>query len=150
ATDPHLLLALWVYATLQGEGSARELARLCQLHIAYQWLCGGVTLNYHTLSDFRSQGGDKWDRLLSELVASLMAEGLVTLHRVAQDGMRVRANAGRSSFRRQKSLKQCQAEAAEQVATLRRLAEENPQELTARQQAARERAARERQQRIEA
>src|SRR5262249_41402862 len=80
ATDPHLLLALWVYATLQGEGSARELARLCQLHIAYQWLCGGVTLNYHTLSDFRSQGGDKWDRLLSELVASLMAEGLVTRH----------------------------------------------------------------------
>ena len=150
ATDPRVPLALWVYATLQGEGSARELARLCQAHIAYQWLCGGVSLNYHTLADFRSQGGDKWDRLLSDLVASLMAEGLVTLHRVAQDGMRVRANAGKSSFRRKKSLEECQAEAAEQVELLRQLAEENPDELTARQKAARERAARERQERIAA
>lgn len=133
ATDPRVLLALWVYATLQGEGSARKLARLCEEHIAYQWLRGEVTLNYHTLADFRSQGGDKWDRLLSDLVASLMTEGLVTLHRVAQDGMRVRANAGKSSFRRKKSLEECQAEADEQVELLRRLAEENPDELTARQ-----------------
>ncbi len=150
ATDPRVLLALWVYATLQGEGSARKLARLCEEHIAYQWLRGEVTLNYHTLADFRSQGGDKWDRLLSDLVASLMTEGLVTLHRVAQDGMRVRANAGKSSFRRKKSLEECQAEADEQVELLRRLAEENPDELTARQTAARERAARERQERIAA
>jgi len=150
ATAPQLLVALWVYATLQGEGSARELARLCQQHIGYQWLCGGVTLNYHTLADFRSQGGEKWDRLLTELVASLMAEGLVTLHRVAQDGMRVRASAGKSSFRREASLQRCLAEAEEQVATLRRLAEENPDALSRRQQAARERAARERQARIEA
>jgi hypothetical protein len=139
-----------VYATLQGVGSARELARLCKQHIAYQWLCGSVTLNNHTLGDFRSDGGEKWDRLLSDLVASLMAEGLVTLHQVAQDGMRVRASAGKSSFRREKSLLECQAEAAEQVAALRRLAEEHPDALTARQRAARERAARERQARIEA
>jgi transposase len=150
ATDPRLLVALWVYATLQGEGSAREVARLCQQHIAYQWLCGGVTVNYHLLADFRSQGGDKWERLLTELVASLMAEGLVTLQRVAQDGMRVRASAGKSSFRRQKSLENCLAEAREQVETLRQLAEEDPDALTRRQQAARARAACERQARIQA
>jgi hypothetical protein len=125
-------------------------ARLCRQHIAYQWLCGGVTVNYHLLADFRSQGGDKWDRLLTELVAGLMAEGLVTLQRVAQDGMRVRANAGKSSFRRKATLDRCLAEAKEQMETLRQLAEENPDALTARQQAARERAARERQARIEA
>lgn len=149
-TTPHLLLALWVYATLQGEGSAREVARLCKRHIDYQWLCGGVTLNHHTLSDFRSQNGEKWDGVLSELVAGLMAEGLVTLERVAQDGMRVRASAGKSSFRRKATLQRCLAEAREQVATLKRLADENPDELNRRQQAARERAARERQQRVEA
>lgn len=150
AADPRVWVALWVFATLQGEGSAREIARLCERHTAYRWLCGGVTVNHHTLSDFRSQGGDKWDQLLTQLVASLMAEGLVTLHRVAQDGMRVRASAGRSSFRRRETLERCYAEAQEQVETLKRLAEENPDELDRRKQAARERAARERMQRIEA
>jgi transposase len=149
ATDPRLLVALWVYATLQGEGSAREIDRLCTYHAAYQWLCGGVQLNYHTLADFRSRGGDKWDALLTELVGSLMAAGLVTLQCVAQDGMRVRANAGKSSFRREGTLQQCLAQAQQQVETLKRLADENPDELTRRKRAARERAARERLQRIE-
>ncbi len=97
ATDPRMLVALWIYATIEGVGSARELERLCQKNLAYQWLCGGVSVNYHLLSDFRSRGGDKWDDLLTQLVASLLAENLVTLKRVAQDGMRVRASAGAAS-----------------------------------------------------
>ncbi len=149
ATDPRLLVALWVYATLEGIGSARELARLCEKHLAFQWLCGGVTVNYHLLADFRSQGGDKWDDLLTHIVASLMSEGLVTLKRVAQDGMRVRANAGKASFRRRGRLEEFLQEARQQVETLRQLADESPDELNRRQQAARQRAAEERQQRIE-
>jgi transposase len=149
ATDPRLLLALWVYATLQGIGSARELARLCEKHLAYQWLCGGVSVNYHMLADFRSQGGDKWDELLTQIVASLLAEGLVTMDRVAQDGMRVRASAGKASFRRRGRLEAFLQEAREQVQTLKQLADESPQELSQRQLAARERAARERAERIE-
>ena len=104
ATDPRLLVALWVYATLDAVGSAREVARLSEKHLAYQWLCGGVTVNYHLLSDFRSQGGDKWDDLLTQIVGSLLAENLVTMKRVAQDGMRVRASAGKASFRRRPRL----------------------------------------------
>jgi transposase len=46
ATDPRLLVAVWVYATLRGVGSARALGRLCDDHIAYEWLCGGVSVNY--------------------------------------------------------------------------------------------------------
>jgi transposase len=149
ATDPRLLIALWVYATLQGIGSARELARLCEKHLAYQWLCGGVTVNYHLLADFRSQGGDKWDDLLTQIVASLLAEGLVTMNRVAQDGMRVRASAGKASFRRRGRLETYLQEAREQVQALKQLADESPQELSQRQLAARQRAARERSERIE-
>lgn len=147
---PRLWVALWVYATVQAEGSAREIARLCQRDLAYQWLCGGVTVNHHTLSDFRSQGGEKWDALLTQLLAGLMTEGLVQLKRVAQDGMRVRASAGKASFRRKATLERCYAEAKEQVETLKRLADENPDELNRRKQAALERAARERMQRIAA
>lgn len=150
ATDPRLLVALWVYATLQGVGSARELARLCEKHLAYQWLCGGVSVNYHLLADFRSQGGDKWDDLLTQIVASLLAEGLVTMTRVAQDGMRVRASAGKGSFRRRGRLESFLEEARQQVETLRQLADEGSEELNKRQRAARQRAADERAERIEA
>jgi len=149
ATDPRLLVALWVFATLKGIGSARELARLCEECLPYQWLCGGVSINYHLLSDFRSQGGEKWDELLTQIVATLLDAELVKMDRVAQDGMRVRASAGKSSFRRRGRLEECLEEAKEQVETLKRLAEEDGEELSRRQRAARERAARERQQRIE-
>lgn len=149
ATDPRLLVALWVFATLDGVGSAREVARLCTKHLAYQWLCGGVTLNHHTLSDFRSQNGDKWDDLLTQIVGSLLAEDLVTMRRVAQDGMRVRASAGKASFRRRGRLEQCLAEARQQVETLKQLANESSDELKKRQRAARERTAAERAKRIE-
>jgi transposase len=149
ATDPRLLVALWVFATLKGVGSARELERLCKDHLAYQWLCGGVSVNYHMLADFRSQGGAKWDALLTQIIATLMAEGLVDMDRVAQDGMRVRAGAGKSSFRTAGRLEQLLEEAKQQVETLKQLAETDPDELTNRQRAARERAATERQARIE-
>jgi transposase len=149
ATDPRLLVALWVFATLKAIGSARELARLCQDHIAFQWLCGGVSVNYHMLADFRSQGGEKWDELLTQIVATLMAEGLVTMDRVAQDGMRVRADAGKSSFRTGGTLEERLEEAKQQVETLKQLAQTDPDELSRRQRAARERAAKERQERIE-
>jgi hypothetical protein len=144
-----LLVALWVFATLRGVGSARELDRLCSDHLAYQWLCGGVSVNYHTLADFRSGGGEKWDELLTQIVATLMDEGLVTMDRVAQDGMRVRADAGTSSFRTGGTLEKRLEEAKQQVETLKHLVETNPDELSRRQHAARERAAKERQERIE-
>ena len=149
ATDPRLLVALWVFATLKGIGSARELERLGKDHLAYQWLCGGVSVNYHMLADFRSQGGEKWDALLTQIVATLMVEGLVTMDRVAQDGMRVRADAGKSSFRSGGRLEELLEEAKAQVETLKNLAETDPEELTRRQRGARERAAKERQERIE-
>jgi transposase len=149
ATDPRLLVALWVFATLKGIGSARELARFCGECLPYQWLCGGVGVNYHMLSDFRSQGGEKWDDLLTQIVAVLLDAGLVKMDRVAQDGMRVRASAGKTSFRRGGRLEECLEAARQQVETLKQLAGEDGEQLTRRQRAARERAARERQQRIE-
>jgi transposase len=148
ATDPRLLAALWVFATLNGIGSARELARLCEKHLAYQWLCGGVTVNYHLLADFRSQGGEKWDNLMVQIVAGLRAEGLVTMHRVAQDGMKVRASAGSGSFRRRNRLERFYEEARQQVETLKRLAEETPERLSRRQLAAQQRAAKDRERRL--
>lgn len=150
ATDPRIYLALWLYATIKGVGSARALARLTEQHDAYRWICGGVSVNYHSLSDFRVDHVEVLDQLLTHSVASLMAEGLVSLDRVAQDGMRIRANAGAASFRRQPSLEQCLQDAETQVETLRQELEDDPQATSRRQAAARQRAAEERRDRVQA
>ena len=148
-TDPEVLLALWMYATAEGVGSARQLARLCDEHDAYRWLRGGVPTNYHTLSDFRVAHQESLDELLTKVLASMMAEGLVTLRHVAQDGMRTRASAGAGSFRRRDTLEQCLVEAQGQVQRLAEEREHPDPGVSKREEAARERAARERQERVE-
>src|SRR5437660_709680 len=146
--DPAILLALWLYATVKAVGSARAIAEFCETDLAYRWICGGASPGYHTLADFRSERGEEFDLLLSQDVAALMEGGHVTLERVAQDGVRVSAEAGTSSFRRQESLQECLEQAQAQVARLRKELEEDPAATTRRQAAARERAAREREERV--
>ena len=148
AIDPAILMALWLFATLQGVGSARALDRLCEEHDAYRWLCGGVSVNYHTLADFRVDHGELLDHLLTQSVAALIAEGLVHLERVAQDGKRVRASAGSGSFRRRPKLESALETAKQQVEALRQELEAHPEATSKRQKAARKRAARERQERV--
>jgi transposase len=144
ATDPRILLTLWLSATLRGIGSARELARRCDPdtgEVPFQWICGGVTLNYHTLADFRVDHADVLDGLLTDSVAVLLEQDLVNMERVAQDGMKVRASAGAASFRRRPRLEQFRDEAQTQVAALKKELESDPTVGTRRQQAARQRAA---------
>jgi len=149
ATDPRILTALWLYATSQGVTSARDLNELCVAHLAYIWLCGGVSMNYHTLSDFRTQHLFALDALLTEVLGCLDYAGLIAYEHTAQDGMRVRASAGAASFRRAATLEKCLATAQAQVATLTAPAAAN-EPVAARTQAARERAAAERVARLEA
>jgi transposase len=149
AIDPRLCLALWLYATLEGVGSARALAWLCSHHHAFRWLCGGVTVNHHTLSDFRVAHVAVLDQVLTHSVAVLREQGLVDLNRVAHDGMRVRASAGAASFHRRPSLEECLREAEDQVARLKEELDDDPAAPSRRHAAARERAARERAERLQ-
>ena len=149
AIDPRIPMALWLMATIDGYGSARALEELCQHHLRYQWICGGVSVNYHSLSDFRTAHPEFLDSVLTESVASLLHQGLVDLTEVAQDGMRVRASAGASSFRREGSLQECLTKAKAQVEALKTQDNDNAATTSEKQKQARERAARERQQRVE-
>jgi transposase len=143
AADPKILMALWLYATIDGIGSARALAGLCETHAAYRWICGGVSMNHHTLSDFRVGQAALLDRLLAQGVAGLVSDGLVKLERLAQDGVRVRASAGSSSYRRRPRLESLLEEAEQRVATLKEELEADPGASATRQRAAQARAARE-------
>jgi len=150
-TDPKLLVALWLYACVRGIGSAHELARQCQENVPFLWLLGGVTVNYHLLSDFRTDHGEALDQLLTQVIASLVDKGVVKVSRISQDGLRVRVGAGADSFRRQERLAQLLAEAQQHVKELREeLASPGVRaRLSAQQRAARQRAAEEKQKRVE-
>ena len=150
AIDPRILFALWLYATLDGVGSGREVARLILEHDAYRWICGGVSVNYHALNDFRSGNEALMDELLTDNVASLAAVGAISLERVAQDGMRVRADAGAASFRRQASLDEHLSQARELVQAIKTQVQADPGQAKRQAQAAKLRAAQEREERIRA
>jgi transposase len=148
AIDPKILLALWVHATSEGEASAREIWRLTDLHAAYRWICGGVEVGYHTLSDFRRQQVDVVDALITQVLALLIRQDLVQLSRVAQDGTRIRASAGAASFRREESLQSLMEEARAHLEAVTQ--EASDPRLGARRTAARKRGAQARLDRLQA
>ena len=143
AADPGVLLSLWLYATIEGVGSARELERLAQSDAAYRWLAGGVPLNYHGLADFRVESVEVLDRLLTQSVTALIAEGLISLDEIAVDGTKIRASASKKSFRTGEKLIKIEAAVAERLAALKQELSSDPGASSRRGQAARERAARE-------
>jgi transposase len=148
--QPELLMALWLWATVDGVGSARRLDQLCRDHLVYRWLCGGVSMNYRTLSDFRIAHREVLDQLLAQGVASLVEAGLVSLDILAQDGLRVRASAGAGSFRRRKRLEELRTAAQARVTRLRAEIEADPGSGDKVRRAAQIRAAGEREARIAA
>jgi transposase len=149
AIDPKILLSLWIYAISEGIGSARVIDRYVTEHLAFRWLCGGVSVNYHSISDFRRLNAEEFDELISMTIARLLAKDLITLQQVSQDGMRVRASAGSSSFRRKPSLKKHYEDAKKQVEILRKEIDDDPSISLNRSQAAKKRAAEERKIRLE-
>ncbi len=147
AADPAVLLSLWLYATIEGVGSARELERLAQSDAAYRWLAGGVPLNYHGLADFRVEQVEVLDRLLTQSVTALIAEGLIGLDEIAVDGTKIRASASRGSFRTDEKLIKIEAAVGDRLAALKQELTDDPGASSRRRQAARERAARDVQER---
>lgn len=147
--DPKIYLALWLYATLEGIASARHINRLCVEHHAYIWICGGVSVNYHSISDFRTQHSDKFRKLLQESIACIWKTGMFSPEEAAQDGTRVKTNAGSRSFRREATLKQYLEEANELIERLEKEHKVNPSAYSQREKSAKEKVARERKERLE-
>src|ERR1700682_85076 len=149
ATDPRVVLAVWLYATLEGIGSARAIDRLCQQHAAYRWLCGGAPINHDLLAGFRRENAALLDRLLTQSVTGLIAEKLVTLEELAIDGTKVRAWAGRGSMSKRKRLEILEKAVAERVAELKNELDKDPGEPERRRQKRALQAAEERARRVE-
>lgn len=149
AIDPKVLVTLWLYATVDGVGSARLLAKLTEEHKAYQWICGGIDMDRKTISDFRTDAGDLFDDLLVQGVVTLAKAKLVKVKEVIQDGMRVRAGAAKGSFRRLDTLRELHKGVQDWIKVLRQEVEDDPRKCLDLKQAAKTAAANERAQRLE-
>jgi transposase len=149
ATDPKILLTLWLLALNDGVTSANEIVRLCEFHDAYRWVCGGVSVCDHLLTDFRKDNGEAIDALFTQVLTVLIKQGVLTVDRVAHDGMRVRANAGAASFRREVTLLECAEEAEAYLEHMRREAAKPGNQWSKKKAAAKERGARDRLERVE-
>jgi transposase len=137
ATDPKLLLCLWLYATLEGIGSARLLEKLCERDAAFRWICGGVGVNYHTLSDFRHENGARLDQLLTDIMSTFIIKGIVRLKSLIVDGTKVKASASKKSFKRKTRLNKIKKETAHYIEELRRELDRDPNAGNRRREAAR-------------
>ena len=124
--DPAVLMGLWLYATIEGVGSARQLERLARNDLAYRWIAGGVPLNYHGLADFRVAHVELLDRLLSESVTALIKAKVISLAEIAVDGTKVRANASRSSFKTASKLARIEVAVEQRLAALKEEIEKDP------------------------
>ena len=149
ATDPPVVLAVWLYATLEGIGSARAIDRLCQQHAAYRWLCGGAPINHDLLATFRRENAAQLDRLLTQSLTALIAEKLISLEEMAIDGTKVRARAGRGSMSQRQRLESIEKAVAERVAELKSELEKDPGEPERRRKKRALQAAKERARRVE-
>ena len=148
AIDPAILVSLWLYATLEGVGSARLLDRQCKTDLAYLWLLGGVRVNYHTLADFRTSTGEQLDRLLSQSVTALIASDAVDVRCLAVDGMKMQSLASGRSFRSAGRLAELHRAAVQTVGKLRAEIDEDPAASERRLQARRVAAAEDRELRL--
>lgn len=148
ATSPHLLLALWLYATIEGIVNGRVIEKYCSEHNAFIWLCGDVKVNYHTINDFRINNKDRLNNLLTQSITVFLDAGLISVKDISQDGIRVRANAGTSSFRRKETIQDYLATSEEYLKTLEAYNLEHPGETSKCQKAAQLSKAREQHERI--
>src|SRR6201987_3857511 len=148
-TDPRVVLAVWLYATLEGIGSARGIDRLCQQHAAYRWLCGGAPINHDLLATFRREHAAALDRLLTQSLTGLIAEKLISLEEMALDGTKVRTCAGRGSMSKAKRLQKIEKAVAERVAELKSELDNDPAEPERRRKKRALQAAAERARRVE-
>jgi len=146
ALDPRLLISMWIYAYSEGTPSAREIARQCAYHPAYQWLTGVASISAHTLSDFRTAHGPALRDLAAQVLALLAEEGLVDLEQVTQDGTKIRASAGADTFRREEKIRERMEQARRRLAELEG---DDSEQISQRTLEARMRGAREKLQRME-
>ena len=143
AIDPRILMTLWLYAYSEGIASGRKLNDLVLENDVYRWIAGDVSVNYHSIDDFRSKNAEQFDEVSAQLLGILQKEGFLKLKRVGVDGVKIKSKTKKTSFRKKEKLDKYIKEAKKHIKEIQKT-NINEEAVNERKKAARERAARER------
>lgn len=135
-TSPKVLLCLWIFSILDGNISARKIEELCCYHDAYKWIAGGTPINRTMISEFRSANPEKFEDLLTSCLAVMVKSNVLSDQDFAQDGTRIKADAGFNSFHRAKTIEALKSEVSLHIKELEEEALKNPDAYNARSKAA--------------
>jgi transposase len=144
--SPKMLLSIWVYSLSKGIGQATAIHAEMMHEPGLRWLAGNLIVSDRTISDFRTAHGEALRETFSGVLGILNQEGWIDLSELTLDGTKVKANAGSDSKRREKSLQEHIAKAAEVVKELEE--KEASAEISKRQAAAIKRGAEEKHERL--
>lgn len=91
--DPGMLVMLLVYGYARGVRSARQIARLCEVDVAFRVICAQDAPEHSTISRFRAAHEEAFIRLFAQVLGLAARAGLGRFGTVAVDGFKVAANA---------------------------------------------------------
>ena len=93
--DPEMMLGLLLYGHMRRIRSSRRLAEACRRDVAFIYLAGRATPDFHTVSEFRRRFTEETRGLFVQVLHLCREAGLVRLGHVSLDGTKVRANASK-------------------------------------------------------
>jgi transposase len=91
--DPQMLVTLLVYGYARGVRSARQIARLCEVDVAFRLICAQDAPEHSTLSRFRAGYEDAFIGLFGQVLGLAARAGLGRFGTVAVDGYKLAADA---------------------------------------------------------
>ena len=107
--NPEMMLGLLLYGHMRRIRSSRRLAEACRRDVAFIYLAGRATPDFHTVSEFRRRFTEETKGLFVQVLRLCREAGLARLGHVSLDGTKLRANASKHkamSYRRMVSREQ--------------------------------------------
>jgi transposase len=93
AFQPHMMVALLLYAYCLGARSSRQIERLCERDVAFRIVAGNLGPDHATIARFRQRHGEALKGLFTDILRLCKGAGLVKVGIVALDGTKMAADA---------------------------------------------------------
>jgi transposase len=105
AFQPHMMVALLLYAYCLGVRSSRQIERLCQRDVAFRVVAGNLGPDHATVARFRQRHTEALKGLFTDILRLCQEAGLVKVGLVALDGTKVAADAALEANRTYESIR---------------------------------------------
>src|SRR5512135_3331963 len=105
AFQPHMMVALLLYAYCLGVRSSRQIERLCQRDVAFRVVAGNLRPDRAAVARFRQRHSEALKGLFTDILRLCKGAGLVKVGVVALDGTKMAADAALEANRTYESIR---------------------------------------------